>query len=164
MNDESSPDPKDEPAFDPRFHITAVELRSTGIPVPEEIPGAAWTFRSQTVRGVIVRFRLAGPWGRMEATVLIPKDETKPCPTCSGTGGYGFTKNLRCKRCDGKGVIKANETPALPPRKECPRCEGRGFLVGFEPGKSGRTTCPECGGYGFFVLDSDGKAPENEVE
>ena len=131
--------------YDPEFHVTAAELREAGIPVPGDIPGPAWTLRSSVGPGVtvsdpskaaphetipaILRFELTASWGRMDATIMIPK-KAKPCPNCSGSGDAptkgpslaGTTPD------DLERIAFGAEPVADLVESLCPTCDGLGFL------------------------------------
>lgn len=134
--------PKDE--YDPAVHVTAAELRASGIPVPDNIPDLAFVRRGSIIPTASVvdvtaddtaagrmratlRFDFTEPFQWIEVDVVLPAAATQPCPECNGTGRNLLHKDDGhadpCGLCNGRGTFAPI---ALSPSLPCPTCNGSG--------------------------------------
>ena len=152
MIDETKRDPSDVPEYDPRFHVTASELRAAGIPVPVEIPDAAWLLRSSIVPAVTVHdptkappdvmsaslsLEFTAPFRWIGATVSIPAEATTPsieeyprevvCLNCKGVVAYAVGDVAPLGRILDSETVRPDGTR---PEKFDPICTSCGGAVG----------------------------------
>jgi molecular chaperone DnaJ len=73
-------------------------------------------------------------------TITIPREEI--CDQCDGSGCQRGTQPVRCRQCDGHGVVLRGQG-FFRIQQRCGTCGGRGFII--------PDLCPRCQGQGRVV-------------